>query len=123
MNILIIEDNMDSANMISRVLTKYGHKVTSRHNGITGIKWAREQRPDVVICDLGLPDGITGYDVARTLSEGEFTSSIRLIALSGYGEPEVKKRCLDMGFQIHLTKPVNVAELIEVIASGSLSTA
>lgn len=123
MNILIIEDNIDSANMISRVLTKYGHKVTTRHDGSSGIEWAREQHPDVVLCDLGLPDGITGYDVARTLSDNESTSSIRLIALSGYGEPEVKKRCLDMGFQIHLTKPVNVADLIEVITSDGLSTA
>ncbi len=123
LNILIIEDNRDSADMISRVLTRYGHNVTTKHDGLTGIEWAKRQVPDVVLCDLGLPDGVTGYDVARELSENESTSSINLIALSGYGEPEVKKRCLEIGFQIHLTKPVGVEELMDAVCARRLSPA
>lgn len=64
-----------------------------------------------------------GYDVARELCENESTSSINLIALSGYGEPEVKKRCLEIGFQIHLKKPVGVEELMDAVSARRLSPA
>jgi signal transduction histidine kinase/ActR/RegA family two-component response regulator len=116
LKILIIEDNRDSADMISKVLARNGHVVTTRYDGTSGMECARLQRPDVVLCDLGLPDGITGYDIARELSGNADTSSIKLIALSGYGEPEVKTLCLEIGFRIHLTKPVSVDELMNAVS-------
>lgn len=116
LDILIIEDNRDSADMISRVLKRYGHQVRTTYDGESGIECARQQSPDVVLCDLGLPDGITGYDVARKLSQNADTSSIRLIALSGYGEPAVKDRCRSVGFHSHLTKPIGINELMDAVS-------
>ena len=115
LDILLIEDNADSADLIVKLLQRYGHRVTARYDGTSGIAFAREQRPDVVICDLGLPDEVTGFDVAEALRSQERTAGIQLIALTGYGGPDMKQRCLDAGYAMHLTKPISARALAEAI--------
>src|SRR6185369_2403068 len=102
---LVIEDNVDAAEMLGSLVELEGHLVKIAHDGATGIRIARELCPDIVLCDLGLPD-ISGYDVARELRRDESLRSVRLVALSGYAAPEDVARARAAGFDQHLAKPV-----------------
>jgi CheY-like chemotaxis protein len=97
------------------VLTLDGHEVAVARTGRAGIALAREQRPDVVVCDLGLPD-IDGYEVARVLRADEALRSTRLIALSGYAQPEDIERAREAGFEAHLPKPAPLDDLAGLLA-------
>jgi CheY-like chemotaxis protein len=97
------------------VLGLVGHQVRTACDGRTGIDTARALKPDVVLCDIGLPD-MDGYQVARTLREDEALSSTRLIALSGYARPEDTKRAREAGFDSHVAKPPDLEELTEMLA-------
>jgi PAS domain S-box-containing protein len=108
--VLVIEDNLDSAGTLADVLQLEGHEVTVARNGTAGVRLARELRPDLVICDLGLPD-LDGYEVARTLRADESLRSTRLVALSGYAQPEDVERAREAGFEAHLPKPAPLEKL------------
>jgi PAS domain S-box-containing protein len=113
--VLIIEDNRDAAEMLGEVLSLHGHNVLTAANGADGIALAREHRPDVVLCDLGLPGSISGFEVARTLRPYATAERIRLVAVSGYGQPEDKAQSVEAGFDAHITKPIELEELAEVL--------
>jgi PAS domain S-box-containing protein len=113
--VLIIEDNMDFALTLSDVLELEGHRVCIARDGTSGIAIAREQKPDVVICDIGLPD-VDGYAVARALREDESLRSTRLVAVSGYAQPEDKQRAKEAGFDAHLAKPTPLDDLKALLA-------
>jgi PAS domain S-box-containing protein len=113
--VLLVDDNEDAARTLADVLELFGHEVWIAPDGGTGIERARELRPDVVICDVGLPD-VSGYEVAKTLRRDEALRSIRLIALSGYGYPEDKRKAREAGFEMHLTRPVPLETLQQLLA-------
>ena len=113
--VLIIEDNMDFALTLSEALKLEGHRVRIARDGASGIAIAREQKPDVVLCDIGLPD-VDGYEVARVLREDESLRSTRLVAVSGYAQPEDKQRAKEAGFDAHLAKPTPLDELNAILA-------
>ena len=115
--ILIIEDNSDAAEALGMILELDGHQVEIAHDGVAGLRTARELRPDVVLCDLGLP-GMSGFDVARELKRDEALASTQLIALSGYAAPEDVARALSSGFDQHLAKPI-VLERLRGVISGT----
>lgn len=108
LHVLLIEDNVDSAEMLSAVLEVAGHQVTVAHRGREGVEKAKALTPDVILCDVGLPDGMTGYDVARALRADDDTRDIHLVAVTGYGRPEDEDRCREAGFDRHMTKPVDL---------------
>jgi len=110
LRILIVEDNLDAARTLGRLLTRYGHDVTMAHTGPAGVEAARKRHPEVVLCDLGLPE-MDGFEVARTLRQDPETADARLIAVSGYGQDEDRRRSEEAGFDLHLTKPVDPADL------------
>jgi PAS domain S-box-containing protein len=116
LSILLIEDNEDAAEMLQQVLEITGHRVRVATHGKAGVALAKECRPDVILCDLGLPDGLSGFDVARALRADGGMQGVRLVALSGYGRPEDKARGAEAGFDAHLTKPVDVKVLERVLA-------
>jgi signal transduction histidine kinase len=105
-SILVIEDNRDAAGTMQRLLRRDGHEVEIADSGPAGLEAARARRPEVVLCDLGLP-GMDGFAVARALRGDEATAAATLIAISGYGQEEDQQRCRDAGFDLHMTKPVN----------------
>ena len=111
--ILIVEDNKDAARTLRILLVRSGHEVVLAHTGSAGVTAARDWRPDVVLCDLGLPE-MDGFEVARTLRRQPETAGCRLIAVSGYGQEEDRRRCREAGFDAHLTKPVE-AELLQQV--------
>ncbi|WP_242343856.1 hybrid sensor histidine kinase/response regulator [Anaeromyxobacter terrae] len=114
-DILVIEDNVDAAQTIAEVLQMEGHRVHVATDGLSGIAKARELRPELVLCDIGLPD-VDGYEVARELRADASLRGMRLIALSGYAQPEDKARAKEAGFEAHLGKPAHLDELTALVA-------
>jgi signal transduction histidine kinase len=113
--VLVIEDNVDAAETIAEVLRMEGHHVHVATDGATGMAKARALKPAVILCDIGLPD-VDGYDVARALRADDSLRSTRLIALSGYAQPEDKARAREAGFEAHLSKPAPLDELTALVA-------
>jgi signal transduction histidine kinase len=108
--ILVVEDNPDAGAMLRDFLELSGHEVELAASGADGLQAARQFHPEVVLCDLGLP-GMNGYEVATALRNDPSTSSARLIAVTGYGRDEDRRRSKEAGFDLHLTKPVDPAQL------------
>ena len=112
--ILVIDDNVDAAEVVQVVLESFGHVVTVAHDGVSGASLARRLSPDLVLCDLGLPGEMDGLAVARNLST--IAGGPYLVALTGYGREEDRRRALEAGFDLHLTKPVSIATLERVVS-------
>jgi len=104
--VLVVEDNLDSAESLRCLLTLCGYQVMVAHSGHEGVVTARKLQPHVVLCDIGLPDG-DGYVVASVLRQSSDTTHARLIAVTGHGEPQHRRRALAAGFDQHLVKPVD----------------
>lgn len=117
LRILVIEDNRDSAESLQLLLSILGHEVEIAYDGRSGIASARTLRPDVVVSDLGLPGGTDGYAVARAVRAEPSLAKTYLIALSGYGQDEDRKRSREAGFDRHLVKPVDLAALEGALGS------
>jgi PAS domain S-box-containing protein len=113
--VLVIEDNVDAADSLRDVLEIQGHEVAVAYDGVAGIARAREFRPEIVICDIGLP-GMDGYEVARAFRADGALRSARLVALSGYALAEDLQRATEAGFERHLTKPPSFEKLAAVLA-------
>jgi CheY-like chemotaxis protein len=114
--VLVIEDNLDAARTLGTVLTLWGYRVQLAHTGPDGVKAAQASRPQIVLCDIGLP-GMDGYEVARTLRATPDTRNARLIAITGYGREEDSRRAREAGFDVHLVKPVEPTTLRRRLAS------
>ncbi len=107
--ILLIEDQADARRALQRLLQIWGHHVDVAEDGLRGVQSALAKKPDVALIDVGLP-GIDGYEVARRLRTA-YNSSVRLIALTGYGQPDDRDRAFEAGFDLHLVKPVDRDQL------------
>jgi PAS domain S-box-containing protein len=117
--VLVIEDNDDAREMLRIVLVHAGHMVYEAADGPAGVMIATDARPDVALVDVGLP-GLDGYEVARRIRAGS-NGSMRLVAITGYGQADDRKRALEAGFDAHLTKPVAPDDLIAVVADAPAS--
>ncbi len=115
LRIVVIEDNHDSADTLRDVLCLAGYQVQVAYDGAAGLAALQEFRPELVLCDIGLPRALSGYDVARRLRTTRH--DVYLVALTGYGRSSDREQALAAGFDRHLTKPVNLAQIHE-IASG-----
>jgi len=113
--VLIIEDNVDAAQSLRMLLGFSGHEVEVAYDGPEGIEKALDFRPEVILCDIGLPD-MDGYDVARTLRSDPRTRDAFLVALSGYALPEDLQRAAAAGFDRHVAKPPHPERLQDVLA-------
>jgi two-component system CheB/CheR fusion protein len=114
--VLIIEDQADAAQSLREALELCGHEVQVTDNGPAGLSRAREFRPEVVLCDIGLP-GMDGYQVARVFRADESLKDMFLVALSGYALPEDLQRAAEAGFDRHLAKPPRLDQLEELLSS------
>jgi PAS domain S-box-containing protein len=117
--VLIIEDNADAAESLRQVLELNGHGVAVAFSGPEGIEKARDYRPQVVLCDIGLP-GMDGFAVARALRAEPEVKGAYLVALSGYAQPEDVQRAAEAGFACHLAKPASIDKLNQILASVPL---
>jgi two-component system CheB/CheR fusion protein len=116
--VLIIEDNIDAADSLREALQFSEHEVEVAYTGPAGIAKARACKPEVVLCDIGLP-GMDGFEVARTFRADNALKGTRLVALSGYALPEDLQRAQEAGFDQHLAKPPSMESLEEVLVSTS----
>jgi signal transduction histidine kinase/ActR/RegA family two-component response regulator len=117
--VLIVEDNVDAGETLRALLELRGHDVAVALSGAEALELLRERGADIVLCDLGLP-GMSGYDVARAVRADAALRDIRLIALTGYGQPEDRRRAADAGFDAHLVKPVDLQALDGELARAAV---
>lgn len=114
MKLLVIDDNDDAREMLAQLLSLQGVEVIQASNGEDGIRLAEALQPDCAIVDIGLP-GIDGYQVALRLRAAPHNGGMRLIALTGYGQPTDKEKTKSAGFDRHLNKPVDLEQLLDAI--------
>lgn len=114
--ILVVDDNEDSAESMAILLRLWGHHVNVSHDGPSAIEAAATHRPEVVFLDIGLP-GMDGYEVARRLREQQDGRALTLIALTGMGRDEDRRRALEAGFDRHVTKPVTPETLQSIVGA------
>jgi two-component system CheB/CheR fusion protein len=120
--VLVIEDNEDAADSLRELLELDHHQVKVAYTGRAGIDVAHEFQPDVVLCDLGLPE-MDGYEVARRLRTDATRRHPVLVALSGYASPEDQRRAAEAGFQLHLGKPASREQIEKVLALAGATEA
>jgi PAS domain S-box-containing protein len=113
--ILLIEDNRDGREMLRDLLRSWGHQVEEAGDGLDGLNALRRQLPDVALVDVGLP-GLDGYALARQIRALPEAAKVCLIAVTGYGQPEDRRRALKAGFNAHLVKPVDLHKLEQLLA-------
>lgn len=106
LRILIVDDNVDGAEVLATSLSLYGHTIQVAHDGLEGLQAAKSFLPDVAILDIGLPS-MNGYELARHIRQLPELQKIRLLAVSGYGQQEDRERSHEAGFDLHLVKPVD----------------
>jgi CheY-like chemotaxis protein len=110
--VLIVDDNRDAAELLGQILESFGYAVRLAHDGPEALQLARAFRPAVALLDIGLPV-MDGYELARKLRSR--LPDIRLVAVTGYGQPNDRRRALDAGFQAHLIKPVTIGTVTETL--------
>jgi CheY-like chemotaxis protein len=114
MRILIVEDNGDAADSLRLLLEMAGHDVMVASSGPEGVILATEYLPVVVLCDISLP-GLDGFHVARELRQNEALDRTKLIAITGYGSEENRRRAHKAGFDYFLAKPADATALVELL--------
>jgi PAS domain S-box-containing protein len=119
LRVLVVEDNIDAAESLATLLRLWNHDVSVVHDGRTALEAAREQQPEVILLDIGLP-GLDGYQVARRLREELHLDHALLVAMTGYGQPEDRRRSQEAGIQYHFVKPVEPLVLRNLLAGASL---
>jgi DNA-binding response OmpR family regulator len=112
--VLVVDDNADAAESLAVLLRLWGHDVQTAHDGLSGLKAALSDRPAVALLDIGLP-GLDGYELARRL-RAQLGPALRLVAVTGYGQEEDRRRSLEAGFDAHLVKPADLDELHALLA-------
>jgi PAS domain S-box-containing protein len=115
--ILVTDDSQDGADSMAFLLRAAGHDVSTAYDGRTAIRMAEELKPDVILLDIGMPE-VSGYDVARAIRREAWGRNIRLIALTGWGQAEHRRRSIEVGFDDHLVKPVELDVLENLLQMG-----
>ena len=115
LNILVVDDNHDSATSLALILEMMGHQVKVANDGPQALAAVAEHRPELMFLDIGLP-GMSGYEVARQLRASAVPEGLRIVALSGYGTAEDMKRSKEAGFDQHIVKPIDFERLNRIVA-------
>jgi PAS domain S-box-containing protein len=115
LRILIVDDNRDAADSLVMLLQLMGNDTRTAYDGQQGVDVARDFRPDVILLDIGLPR-LNGYEACRLIREQARGSSVVLIALTGWGQAEDRRRSHEAGFDHHMVKPVDPHELMKMLA-------
>jgi PAS domain S-box-containing protein len=116
--VMVVDDNVELAVGLARLLKLLGHDVQMAHDGPTALDAARSFRPEVVLLDIGLP-GLDGYQVAEQLRREGCGRNARIIAITGYGHEEDRRRSREAGFDHHLVKPIDFKSLVTVLADSA----
>jgi len=120
LRMLVVDDNVDAAEMLEMLLTNSGHEVRIAHDGPAALEAALEFRPNVVLLDIGLPE-MDGYEVAKRIRQEPALANVVLVALTGYGQETNRQRSQEAGFDHHLVKPADFAKVQNILATVSQS--
>jgi len=112
--ILVVDDSVDTANSLTKLLKVMDHDVRTAHDGMKAVEVAEAFRPDMAFLDIGMPE-LNGYEVARHIRAQDWGANIVLVAVSGWGQEEDKRRSKEAGFTHHVTKPLNAACLRKLV--------
>jgi CheY-like chemotaxis protein len=112
--VLVVDDNRDATESLMNLLRLMGHEVCPAYDGIEAVEAAQTFEPHVVLLDIGLPI-MNGYEAARRIRQQPRGTAMCLVALTGWGQESDKRRALEAGFDHHLTKPVSVEQLEQVL--------
>ncbi|HEV7913529.1 MAG TPA: ATP-binding protein, partial [Albitalea sp.] len=119
LRVLAVDDNRDAAESLAVMLQLFGHEVATAHDGDDALALGRRFDPDVVLLDIGMP-GMNGYEVARRWRQTPDGARAMVVALTGWGQEEDRRRAIAAGFDHHLTKPVAPADLLQVLEAAQL---
>jgi len=111
---ILIDDSRDGAAGLAMLLTVLGHDTWTAHDGLVGVKLAEAFRPDLIVLDIGLPK-LNGYDTCRRIREQPWGQEITIVAATGWSQEEDRRRSREAGFDHHFVKPVNAAEIVQVL--------
>jgi CheY-like chemotaxis protein len=114
--VLVVDDNRDAAESLTMLLELVGHQPRSLHDGLAAVEAVEEFQPDVVLLDLGLP-GLNGYETARRIRGNPWGASVVIVAVTGWGQEEDRRRSREAGFDAHLLKPIDLRALEDLLAS------
>ncbi|HJX26523.1 MAG TPA: ATP-binding protein [Thermoanaerobaculia bacterium] len=115
LRILIADDNRDAAESLGMLLEIEGHEISIVHDGVAAVETAATFEPDVALLDIGMP-GLNGYEVAHSLRGQPAGKRMTLVAITGWGQEEDKRRSMEAGFDHHLIKPVDYKDLVGLLA-------
>jgi CheY-like chemotaxis protein len=115
--VLVVEDSPDAREALRALLELSGHEVRGAEDGPRALDLVRTWRPDVALVDLGLP-GMSGHELAGHLRRAPFGEALLMVAITGYGQPDDRRRTTESGFDAHLVKPVSPDALLEIIAGA-----
>lgn len=113
--ILVVDDNTDAADSLAMLLRMSGHEVYTAHDGIQGVEAAAKYQPEVILLDIGLPK-LDGYAAARRIRQQPQNAGVVLVALTGWGQEEDRRRSDEAGYDVHMVKPVDIAALSRLLA-------
>lgn len=114
--ILVVDDNRDAADTLAMLLKIKKYDAHTRYGGMEALDAVADLRPDAVLLDIGMP-GMDGYETARRLRQLPQGQSVLLVALTGYGQDDDRRRSREAGFDAHLTKPVDLKDLEGVLTT------
>jgi two-component system CheB/CheR fusion protein len=118
LRVLVLDDVRDAADTLALLVKFWGHRPFVAYDGPAALDLARTHTPEVALLDIGLRDGMDGYEVARRIRQLPGMEKVLLVAVTGYGREEDVKRCKDAGIDCHFIKPVDPEELREVLAAA-----
>jgi CheY-like chemotaxis protein len=118
LDLLIADDNIDFATSLGEVLEALGHRVMLAHDGVAAMAAARARPPAVAFLDIGMP-GLNGYEVARRLRAEPATQAALLVAVTGWGQSSDRERAREAGFDHHLVKPADLAQVLPLVESAA----
>ncbi|MFZ5831055.1 MAG: response regulator [Planctomycetota bacterium] len=113
--VLVVDDNQAAAEMLSLVVRSLGNEVRTCYDGPQALEAAEQFLPDIVLLDIGMP-GMDGYEVARRIREQPWGEHITLVAVTGWGQEEDRRRTKEVGFDHHLVKPASPVVLERILA-------
>jgi len=116
LRVLVVDDNVDAANSLTMLLEHHGHRVETACDGARALDTACRWNPDLILLDIGLP-GMDGFEVARQLRQMDGGKAARIIAVTGYAQPEYRVRARKVGFDGYLVKPVRLVEIRRLLDS------
>lgn len=114
--VLVVDDSQDGADSLGLILQALGAQASVAYDGESALALLDSFKPDIILLDIGMP-GMNGYDVARRIRAERAFDQVLLVALTGYGQEEDRRRCAEAGFDHHLVKPLEVSALEVVLGS------